>query len=64
MQRANAVKALDQLQNCLLRAEKAKKDIDLIVAMRVAYMLLEDWVKRKKEDDHDDNDGAKVQGMP
>ena len=45
MKREEAVKYLDQLQDCLLRAETARKDIDLIVALRVCYELLEAYVK-------------------
>lgn len=45
MKREEAVKYLDQLQDCLLRAETARKDIDLIVALRVCYELLETYVK-------------------
>lgn len=41
------VSALDQLQDSLLRAETSHKDLDLLVALRVCYMLLEDKVKSR-----------------
>ena len=47
MKRDDAVKALDQLQDSLLRAETSRKDLDLLVALRVCNMLLEDWIKRQ-----------------
>ena len=49
MKRADAMKALDQLQDSLLRAEESKKDRDLLVALRVIYMILEYLAKRMEE---------------
>lgn len=49
MKREQAAKYLDQLQDCLLRAETAKKDVDLLAALRVIYALLEDWIKKEEK---------------
>ena len=49
MKKTDAVKMLDQLQDCLLRAETAKKDVDLLAALRVTYALLEDWIKKEEK---------------
>lgn len=40
-----AVKALDQLINGLKRAEESRKDVDLLMTMRIVYLILEDKVK-------------------
>lgn len=45
MTHAQAVKALDQLIDGLKRAEESKKDVDLLMTMRIVYMILEDIVK-------------------
>lgn len=45
MTHAQAVKALDQLIDGLKRAEESRKDIDLLMTMRIVYLLLEDKVK-------------------
>ena len=45
MKKSDAVKALDQLQDCLYRAEHGKKDLDLLVALRVLYKVMEDLVR-------------------
>lgn len=45
MTHAQAVKALDQLIDGLKRAEESRKDIDLLMVMRIVYLLLEDRVK-------------------
>lgn len=44
------MKALDQLQDSLLRAEESKKDRDLLIALRLIYMILEDWIRRNKDE--------------
>lgn len=35
----------DQLENSLVRAESARKDVDLIVMLRLAYQICKDQVK-------------------
>ena len=45
MKRADAIKYLDQLQDCLLRSEEAHKDLDLLVALRICYFLLEERIR-------------------
>ena len=50
MTHEQAVKDLDQLEDCLLRAETAKKDIDLLVALRVLYRILLEKVKEGDSD--------------
>lgn len=45
MTHEQAVKALDQLINGLKRAEESRKDVDLLMTMRIVYLLLEDKVK-------------------
>ena len=45
MTHEQAVKALDQLIDGLKRAEESRKDIDLLMVMRIVYLLLEDKVK-------------------
>lgn len=49
MTRNEAVKILDQLENCCLRAEEAKKDLDLIVTMRAVFKLYEEVVRHGEE---------------
>ena len=47
-----AVKWLDEMESALVRAEMARKDIDLLFTMRVVREMLEDEVRkdvRKKE---------------
>lgn len=46
MTHEQAVKALDQLIDGLKRAEESRKDIDLLMVMRIVEMLLEDWVRK------------------
>lgn len=48
MTHAQAVKALDQLIDGLKRAEESRKDIDLLMVMRIVEMLLEDWIRKDK----------------
>ena len=48
MTHEEAVKWLDQLETSLVRAEKAKKDIDTIILLRLAYELLKEKVKDGK----------------
>jgi hypothetical protein len=49
MKRTDLVKALDQLQTSLLRTEEGKKDLDLLVALRIEYMILEYLLKHMEE---------------
>lgn len=44
MKHDEAVKILDELENCLLRAETARKDIDLLVALRVLYKIIKEKI--------------------
>ncbi len=46
MTHEEAVKWLEQIENSLTRAEQAKKDIDLIILLRLAYELAKE---REKE---------------
>ena len=39
------VRWLDQIESSLVRAETAKKDIDTIVMLRLAYQICKDQVK-------------------
>ena len=39
------VKYLDQLEDSLVRAETSRKDVDLLVCLRVLYSLFKDEVK-------------------
>ena len=39
------VRWLDQIESSLVRAETAKKDIDLLVVLRLAYQICKDQVK-------------------
>ena len=43
-----AVKALDQLIDGLKRTEESRKDVDLLMTMRIVYLLLEERVKQDK----------------
>lgn len=43
------IKWLDQLESALVRAEKARKDIDLLLIMRAMRDLLEEEVKKMHE---------------
>ena len=45
MKHEEAVKWLDQIETSLVRAEKAKKDIDTIILLRLAYEILKEKVK-------------------
>lgn len=38
-------KTMDQVENALIRAAKAEKDIDLIVCLRALLVLMEDRLK-------------------
>ena len=49
MKHEEAVKIMDQMENCLVRAEMAKKDLDLIVALRALYKLYEEVVRHGEE---------------
>ena len=45
MTHEQAVKSLDQLIDGLKRAEESRKDVDLLMTMRIVYLLLEDKIK-------------------
>ena len=49
---------LDDIEDSLLRAEKAQKDRDLIVALRAVYMILRDEIKKEGQNGIHGNDGA------
>ena len=40
------VEFLDQLEDSLIRAERGKKDLDLLIALRVLYSMMLDDVKK------------------
>ena len=44
-------KLLDAIENALVRAEKAKKDIDLILVMRILRNILEEDVRNGRKTD-------------
>lgn len=53
MKRNDLAKLLDGIENSCLRAEQAKKDVDLLVALRTIYKILEGMIKddgRSKND--------------
>lgn len=39
----------DQLENSLVRAETARKDVELIVVLRLAYQIAKDKTKETKK---------------
>ena len=45
MTRADLAEALDQLETSLVRAEEGKKDVDLIVALRIVHKIAKDRLK-------------------
>lgn len=46
MTQKEAAKILDQLEDSCARAENSKKDTDLLIALRVLYLLMEERVKK------------------
>ena len=44
-------KLLDAIETALVRAEKAKKDIDLILVMRILRNILEEDVRNGRKTD-------------
>lgn len=42
------VKWVDQLEDSLTRAEMAKKDVDLIVVLRLAYKIMKERLKNER----------------
>lgn len=46
MERKDLSELLDQLETSLYRAENGRKDIDLLVALRVLYKLIKDMLKQ------------------
>ena len=44
------VKWCDQLENSLVRAETARKDVDLIVVLRLAHQIAKERVKESEKD--------------
>ena len=49
MTHEKAVECLDQIEDCLVRAETSKKDLDLLVALRVLYLMCKDKVRETEE---------------
>lgn len=47
----NSIKSLDAIESALVRAEKAKKDIDLILVMRILRDILEEDVRNGRKTD-------------
>lgn len=48
MTHEEAVKWLDQLETSLARAEQGKKDIDLVILLRLAYELAKEKEKETR----------------
>ena len=48
MTREEICEWLSELEDCLVRAEKGKKDIDLIVLLRWAYRITKDMEKETR----------------
>jgi hypothetical protein len=48
MNHDKAVKWLDEIESALVRAETARKDIDLILVMRILREELEEDVRQEK----------------
>ena len=46
MNHDKAVKRLDEMESALVRAEMARKDIDLLFTMRIVREMLEDEVRK------------------
>lgn len=44
------VKWCDQLENSLVRAESARKDVDLIVMLRLAHQIAKEQVKKTESE--------------
>lgn len=47
----NSIENLDAIESALVRAEKAKKDIDLILVMRILRNILEEDVRNGRKTD-------------
>lgn len=43
-------KALDEVENALIRAVDAKKDIDIVVALRAITILMQERLKNNKQE--------------
>ena len=50
MQHSDVIKWMEQIEDSLIRAETAKKDIDLIVLLRLAYRLAKEKEKELRDD--------------
>lgn len=50
MTRKELAEWLDQMETSLVRAEEAKKDIDLILLLRMAHKRLKELLKEAEED--------------
>ena len=50
MKREEWVKWTDQIENSLVRAEKAGKDNDIIILLRLAWQIGRDHIKEDKKD--------------
>ena len=55
------VKYLDQLEDSLVRAETSRKDVDLLVCLRVLYFLFKDEVKNDSVEAN--NEGGKMRSL-
>lgn len=47
----NSIESLDAIETALVRAEKGKKDIDLILVMRILRDILEEDVRNGRKTD-------------
>lgn len=47
----NSIENLDAIESALVRAEKAQKDIDLILVMRILRNILEEDVRNGRKTD-------------
>ena len=52
------VKWADQIENSLVRAESSRKDVDLIVILRLAYQIAKERVKRGGESMEEKQNGT------
>jgi len=50
MTRKEWAEIVDQLENSLVRAEEARKDIDLIVLLRLAHKISKERLKEAEKD--------------
>ena len=50
MTRKELAEQVDQLENSLVRSEKARKDIDLIILLRLAHKIAKERLKEAEQD--------------